>query len=173
MKRNILFLLVVFTFVFSSCKMDDGYSEYSPILVFGNPVKLNSDSTLNLKDTYYSNVIRLDSIHVGDTVVLKVGMNAYYNQLLEFDFSVNDSSAIKAAMPDSLNYLFTSIDAKAGKYVYKSGYYAAILPLNLIAKKVSDSIEYKFNIYSDVTKVTNSSALVLRTKIKPKRALNK
>jgi hypothetical protein len=171
MKKIMLFATVVFTLTFVSCKLNDGYSEYTPEIVFYTPVILNSDSSVYLKSTSELGVVRLDSIHVGDTIRIKIGMNGYANQLTQFNYSVNDSTAIKTIFPDSAKTLFKSMNYKTREFNFNSNYAIVILPLDLVALKASDSIVYKFGVTSDVMKVPNADAISLKTKIKPKQVL--
>lgn len=169
MKKNILFTILAFLFIFTSCKLDSGYNDTIPSIFFGSQAKLNSDSLLYLKSTSQYNVAGIDSIHVGDTVVIKVGMNAYFNQLSEFDFQVNDTSAVKTILSDSVKMLFKSMNENSKKYIFDDNYSYVIMPLKLVALKESDSIMYTFGVYSNVTKVSNYNDIGLKTKIKPVR----
>ncbi|VBB43760.1 exported hypothetical protein [uncultured Paludibacter sp.] len=167
MKKLFLFLIMAFTLGFLSCNLGDGYSENTPSIFFNNPAKLNSDSLLYFKNTSDINIVRIDSLHVGDTLKISVIMNAYYNQLTEFDYNVNDSTAIKTQIPDSLKGLFKSLNYKTGRFLFNNNYSLVVLPVDLIALKSSDSIAYTFGVYSDVTKITNMALIGLKTKIKP------
>lgn len=171
MKKRMLFAVLVVSLTLVSCKLDQGYSEYTPEIVFYTPVTLNSDSAVYLKSTSEYDVIRLDSIHVGDTVRIKIGMNGYANQLTQFTYMVNDTSAIKTIIPDSAKTLFKSMDFKTKKFMFNSNYAIVILPLDLVALKASDSIAYSFGVASSVTRVSNTAVIGLKTKIKPKQEL--
>lgn len=171
MKKRMLFAVLVVSLALVSCKLDQGYSEYTPEIVFYTPVTLNSDSAVYLKSTSEYDVIRLDSIHVGDTVRIKIGMNGYANQLTQFTYMVNDTSAIKTIIPDSAKTLFKSMDFKTRKFMFNSNYAIVILPLDLVALKASDSIAYSFGVASSVTRVSSTAVIRLKTKIKPKQEL--
>ncbi|MFV0471345.1 MAG: hypothetical protein ACK5L7_04845 [Paludibacteraceae bacterium] len=168
MKKFFLFLAFsLFLSTFNSCKLNDGYSDYTPKIVLFNPAQLNSDSALYFKSTTNVRVGKIDSLHVGDTLRLKIGMDAYLNTLIQFDYSINDTAAFKAIIPDSIKSVFESMDYSKGKFLFDPRYSVVILPIDFIALKQSDSISCAFKVYSNAVKVSNEDAIGFVTKIKP------
>lgn len=165
MKKIIVIIVALVLVTFISCKLDEGFSEFNPSIFLVNPVHLNSDSTLQLKAVNLS-AARIDSIHIGDTLHLLIGMDGINNALTNFEFTLNDTSAIKTSIPDSMKYVFKSLNFKTGKFQFNEKYSGVILPLNLVAVKKSDSIVYKFNVYSNVSRVSNVDEISFITKIK-------
>ncbi|MBP1637704.1 MAG: hypothetical protein H6Q18_493, partial [Bacteroidetes bacterium] len=159
-----LLLLVSFT----ACKVDNA-SNSTPTLMLYSP-KINGDSVIKMKYTDETlTMVKLDSLHVNDSVVMMIIADAHANNLTELTITPNDTSSVKIIIPDSINkYVSAGSDVKAGKFMFDntvSFYY----PLTFIPKKPNETFKFSFSVKSDAKDVPNQSMFGITFPIKPMR----
>ncbi len=164
LKATIFFFAALFAF--NSCDMSSE-TNYSPLLSFYRQVKLNSDSTLLLSYTDEGN-LKLDSIHLNDTILIAVVGNGYVNNLTDFNFEIKEPSHINVIIPDSIKAFFSDkSEFEKGNYLFKEKITGISFPFQFVAKEVSTKTTISFQLSSDARKVSNVSLLKLEFPIKP------
>lgn len=169
MKTNYLkFILFIFItlFAFNSCNLSSD-TNYSPSLTFYRKVLLNSDSTLSMSYTDEGN-LKLDSLHLNDTVLISIVGNGFVNNLTDFIFEIKEPSSIKVITPDSIRAFFSDTsDFENGKFVFKEKVIGIAFPFQFVAKEISQKTTIHFQLWSDAKQVSNVSALKLEFPVKP------
>lgn len=167
MKSFVPILIVFMTVSLVSCDLGSD-ANYQPTITFLKKVKLNSDSTLEMGVTI-DGYIKLDSLHVNDTVTILVIGNGYRNSLTNLNYTITDSTNIEVLIPDSIkNFFDESSDFISGKLVFNDQIGGIQLPFEFVAKKPAEKVKIHFQIWSDAVEVSNTSAIQLEFPIKPK-----
>ncbi len=160
-------LLMIITF--SACNLDNT-SNTSPVLTLYSP-RVNGDSIVKMYFTDETqSAVRVDSLHVADTISMLVVADAGANNLTEFDITTNDTSAVKIIIPDSIEeYIASGSIPKEGKYLMKPKTLIFYYPLTFIPQKPVEKLIIKFKVTNDAVSVPNTSAFEFSFPIKPKR----
>jgi len=173
MKTRIFFLFAIVLVAFTACNLD-GSSNYTPDIMY-------SCTTQNKHDTLYSHltdesgVYRLDTVHVGDTLMFKTFVTGYSNNLVSFFLTNNMPDSVsqvlltgtKVAM-DSI-FLPTSNYAK-GEFYIRGTSTGLIFPFKYVVKRHSTDAKLKFVVQSDanfkdaIGSNTNSFSLLIPVK---------
>lgn len=169
MKTKILFplLAVMLLIGFSACKLG-GESNYSPRLMLLNPAKLNSDTTLMLGYNAEGN-IKIDSLHVNDTVVITLVGEGFSNDLKNFTITVTEPADIEMLAPhDTIaKYFASESDFVNGKILFGNDIVWMSYPFQFVAKKAKDKVKLNFSLTSDAKEVNNTSSILVEFPIKP------
>jgi len=175
MKTRFFILLGLIAIAITSCDIN-GSTNNTPVIKFVTAPFINKTDTLNVYLTDESDVIRLDTIHVGDTVTFRMLFYGYSNNLSTCNIIQSDTSATKMILPstNSLDSVFlsSSSDYSAGKFIIKNKISSLYFPFRYVAKKVSNDVKLSFYITSDANLSglgSNSASFVLKTPIKSKK----
>ena len=160
-------LLMIITF--SACNLDNT-SNTSPVVTLYSP-RVNGDSIVKMYFTDETqSAVRVDSLHVADTISMLVVADARANSLTEFDIVPSDTSAIKVIIPDSIeDYIASGSIPKEGKYLMKPKTMLFYYPLTFIPQKPVEKLTINFKVTNDAVSVPNTSAFEFSFPIKPKR----
>lgn len=175
MKTNYLILLALIAIALTACDIS-GSTNNTPDIRFVTTPFVNKSDTLNTYATDESGVYRLDSINVGDTVIFRILLYGYSNNLSSYNVIQSDTSATKLILPHStsLDSIFISAASNypIGKFIFKSKITSLYFPFKFVAKKVSKDAKLTFYLSSDASFknsnfVGNSSVtIILKTPIK-------
>lgn len=173
MKKHIVYLLVLFTLVFTSCDFS-GESNYTPGIFFiQNPVN-NKLDTLNSYYTSEPGVFIMDTISVGDTIRFFLRLEAYANKLTAFYLLHRPDSVAALILPDSVSMdtIFTvNSQYDKGIFLMEAKYGSLIFPFQYVALKPSLDARLEFAVVSDAIFDTgfgsNSHNFKLKTPIIP------
>lgn len=171
MKVKQLILFGLIAVVLTSCDMGSS-NNYTPAISFISIVANRTDS-LNGFSTDEANTFRLDTINVGDTVVFKLVLNAYYNNLTSFYITQSDTSSTKVILPivASMDTIFSKplSDYNNFKFIFLPKKNYVYFPVRYVAKKASISSTIEFLLMSDaklsVVSGSNSTSIKLTTPI--------
>lgn len=151
MKMRYFVVLALLSIVITSCKLD-GESNYTPDINFvTKPIKNKADS-LNMYLTDNAAVIRLDTIAVGDTVLFRLFINGYTNNIKEFYIKQYSDSSATIILPNksSLDSIFASTsNYKTGTFLTKITTTAVYFPFKMVARKPSLEANLIFTVVSD------------------------
>ncbi|MFV0391242.1 MAG: hypothetical protein ACK5KP_05070 [Paludibacteraceae bacterium] len=164
LSHAILFIALIFGM--SSCDLG-GNSNYIPQLSFANPAILNSSDSLTMGYTDEGN-IKLDSLHVNDTVTVWVLGNGFTNSLKKLDISVTEIGDVEILAPhDTITQYFdASSDFVGGKIVFPENTGGMSYPFRFVTAKQTSKTKIKFLLTSDAQEVSNVSGLQLEFPIK-------
>ncbi|MDD3080117.1 MAG: hypothetical protein PHH37_13615 [Paludibacter sp.] len=171
MKARIFIILAVIVAFLSSCSLD-GSSNYTPTYAIARPYNTNGDS-LYFHPTDVSGVYRLDTISVGDTIVLRVYVTGISNNLTAFYINQSADSVSKILLPDqiSMDSTFTSAsDYQSGKFIMPGTNTDLYFPFKYIAIKASNEAKLVFTVVSDAQfddsfVSSNSTTFTIKTPI--------
>lgn len=166
MKRRIFILLSFIVLALSSCNLD-GESNYQPgIFLIQNPVIIGKDTLdVHLTD---GGVYRLDTIQVGDTVMFRMLMDGYANNLLSYTMTQSGDSVTQFILPSvsSMDSIFLpTSDYSKGIFNLKGKSTTLLFPFRYVARKVNAEAKIIFNVISDANFEYNQSSFVLKTPI--------
>lgn len=151
MKIRYFVVLALLSVVITSCKLE-GESNYTPDINFvTKPIKNKSDS-LNMYLTDNASVYRLDTIVVGDTVLFKILVTGYTNNIKEFYIKQYSDSSTTIILPNkiSLDSIFsTTSNYINGTFLTKIATTAVYFPFKMVAKKPSKDAQLIFTVVSD------------------------
>ena len=170
----ILFGLIVA--IFTSCNLNNGSSNYTPEIYLYTS-HINKTDTLNVYLTDESGVLRLDTISVGDTIVLRMFLNGITNNLTNFYLTQSDTTVAKILLPAvvSMDSIFSKpqSDYNAGRFVFLQNKKQVYFPVRYIAKKATTTATLQFSVVSDAvfdnSSGSNSDSFKLKTPIIVKR----
>jgi len=178
MKTRLFILLGFFAIVLTSCDLN-GSTNTSPEILFVTNPFINKSDTLNKYLTDESGVIRLDTIHVGDTVTFRMLFYGYTNNLSTCNIIQSDTSVTKILLPSksTMDSVFISASSNyaAGSFVIKNKISSLYFPFKYVAKKASNDAKISFYVTSDAnfssssSMGSNSTSFILRTPIKLKK----
>ncbi len=166
-KKLFIPAVLIIALVFTGCNLG-GSSNYSPRLEMYPTASINPDSTLNLGYTTDGN-IKLDSVHVNDTVTVFLIGNGFANNLEKLDIAVTEPGDITFIAPhDSVTSQFDpTSNFAAGKIVFPENTGGMVYPFKFVAAKPTSKTKVNFVLTSDAQEVSNISTLQLEFPIKP------
>lgn len=139
MKKVIICTVAIVLCLFSACKENKDpqsspriYMSYFLVNHEGGSGTADTLTVRTLSDRY-----EVDTISVGDTVHVDIMLNAVTNMLTNFVLEA-DTNSIKysfATYKELLAALSDDSDIENGKFVFKTGYSGAALPMQYIARK--------------------------------------
>ena len=139
MKKVIICTVAIVLCLFSACKENKDtqsspriYMSYFLVNHEGGSGAADTLTVRTLSDRY-----EVDTISVGDTVHVDIMLNAVTNMLTNFVLET-DTNSIKysfATYKELLAALSDDSDIENGKFVFKTGYSGAALPMQYIARK--------------------------------------
>lgn len=151
MKTKIFILLSAITIALAACNLTNTNNRTPEIGVLN--IISNKSDTLIAHLTDEGGVYKLDTIHVGDTVLFKVVLNGYYNNLSEFLLANSDTASTTLLFPTqtSLDSVFskTKSDITKGYFQFLPNYKSIYLPVRYVAKKESSDATLSFYLSSD------------------------
>ncbi|MHB9055610.1 MAG: hypothetical protein ACYC2P_05585 [Paludibacteraceae bacterium] len=168
MRKKFFISVIVLVLIlgFNSCKLGTE-SNYTPKLTLVTPAKINTDSTLRMSYTPEGN-IKLDSLHVNDTVTVTVIGEGISNSLTSFSYTVTDPADIQVMIPDSIQkYLDPSSDFANGNLFFPKNIVWMNLPFKFVAKQPKDKVKINFLLQSDAVNVSNQAGIQLEFPVKP------
>lgn len=170
MKTRFFLIIPVLIITFFSCNLDSS-NNYTPQIIINRPFNQNGDSLkLFLTDT--GGELRLDTIHVGDTISISLILNAYSNNLTAFYLKQSSSTASEVILPDKeeMDSVFiTGSDYNSGKFLMKGDSPILFFPFKYIAKEISNEAKISFTVVSDakfdIGFGSNTATLAIKTPI--------
>lgn len=167
MKTKLLFFALLLV-AFTACEMDSE-SNYSPNIQFTKfPVVINKSDTLLIKTTDTSNLLKLDTITVGDTVSFGMYFTGYINNLVSFSISQSADSVSRIILPSKLtldSIFLSSSNYAQGNFLLKSKVVSIYFPFKYVAIKTSNEAKITFSVTSDANFESNSYKFELKTPI--------
>lgn len=165
--RYLILWGLFFSFIFTSCKLDGSLESTPQVNVFF--AYTTSGDTLG-----YSALNVLDTITVGDTLVLYTVANGIYNGLLEYDIRLSEKESSKFIWPDAeafdtLGFSHYSHDTISGNFKMSGDYEMLAIPLRIVAKQESAEQKITFRVLSNASNDYNSASGILVTPIKAKK----
>ena len=140
MKKYIFCTIAIVLFLLSACKQNSEEPQSSP-RIYMSYFLVNHEGGSGAADTLtvrtLSDRYEVDTISVGDTVHVDIMLNAVTNMLTNFVLEA-DTNFIKysfATYKELLAALSDDSDIENGKFVFKTGYSGAALPMQYIARK--------------------------------------
>ena len=174
MKPYFVILLLICS-AFSACDLTST-SNNTPQILFVTQPLLNSKDTLSATYTDEAGVWKLDTISVGDTVMFRILLNGFSNNLTSYYITRSDTVSSKLILPgkNSLDSVFNSSSSKyaTGKFIFKSSILNLYFPFKYIATKETTDARISFSLSSDASFDggtfigSNSVNFVLKTPIK-------
>lgn len=177
MKTKLFLLLVLISVGFSSCDII-GESDSTPqILIFPRLLvyktdTLNKVDTLDIYLTSTDGELLLDTITVGDTVLMPITFNGVTNRITAFYLvqSTDNLTSIVLPSKSTMDSLFLpSSNYDEGKFVANGTYTYLYFPFRYIAKKPSKDAKLTITATSDAVfkdfSGTNTKSFVLKTPI--------
>ena len=178
MKTQQILFLALISIGFISCDMTGG-ANYTPQISISSRLRVFKADTLNRIDTldiYNTNVageLLLDTITVGDTVEIRVSLDAVSNNITAFYLIQSADSLTSITLPakSSLDGLFSSSSNYAeGKFISSFNFTSLYFPFRYIARKPSKVAKLSLSLVSDAVfkdlSGNNTNSFVLRTPIK-------
>jgi hypothetical protein len=175
MKTRFFIILSFLSIVFTACNLTNE-SNYTPYMSFYKSPIVNGTDTLGIYYTDESNVYRLDTITVGDTVSFQMYYNSYSNNLLSVYLTQSADSVSRIILPrktvlDSI-FLSTS-DYSKGKFLMGGTSSSLYFPFKYVAEKASLEAGLTLSVVSDANfkdaSGSNSVSIVLKTPIVAKK----
>lgn len=177
MKSKLFLLLAILSIGFTSCDTKSE-SNFTPEISVYPKLIVNKADTLKRLDTlsiYLTNKLGeylLDTINVGDTVVIPVVVDGIANKLTAFNLiqSADSLTTILFPVKSSLDQLFLSTSNYAeGKFIPNGTFTSLYFPFKYVAKKPSNDAKLTITVASDAVfkdfSGTNSKSFVLKTPI--------
>jgi len=151
MKTRIFILLSFIAIAFSSCNLD-GESNFTPrIDVFSSHYRQTDTLAVYLTDE--GGVQRLDTISVGDTIVLGIYLNGVTNNLTNFQLNRSDTSVSKILLPieASMDTIFSKSESNysTGHFIFLPNTHVVYFPIRYIALKPTKTEYIQFALASD------------------------
>jgi len=174
MKTHFFIILSIFTIAFVSCNLD-GESNFTPQMsIWASHV--DKTDTIKIRYTEVGGIIKMDTMNVGDTVLLRLYMNGITNNLTNFQIAISDTSVSKIILPieSVLDSVFSksSSNYSTGSFVFPANKNLSFFPLQYVAKKSTSDAYVQFTLTSDAnfklsegTNIT-SFKLIIPAKIK-------
>lgn len=161
MKSLTIFLLGFVCFAFVMCSPIERYNSTPQIFLAQKPMLTNGD-TLKVTSVVNSSYDYItDTVSVGDTIGFKLYLNAYNNNLVEFDIERLDTISSKLLLLDesALNTVFVKSVSNytAGKFIFRQMQNFAYFTFSYVAKAASTSAVMKLALQSDAYFVASSS----------------
>ena len=151
MKVRLLLLLALISIAFIACDLN-GDSNYTPE-IFVSSSHVNKNDTVNLYLTDEGGVVRTDTIHVGDTIVIKIRLNGLSNNLTNFYVTRSDSSLSKILLPmeSSMDTIFskTQSNYSTGNFVFQPKINLIYFPIRYVAVKPTLLAYIQLTLVSD------------------------
>ena len=167
MKLRLILPLLLMIAAFTACNLDNTANTTPTIAIYAPRI---GDSIVRMSYTDDMSALKVDSLHVGDTVSMMVVGDARANNLTEFHVVPSDTTAVKILIPDSIEYYVASGSIPAeGNFLMKPKTVLFYYPLNFIPRKPVDKMKFTFKVTSDAVSVPNQSAFEFSFPIKPKR----
>lgn len=171
MKTPLLILFAVISIAFTACDLN-GSSNFTPEMRL-YPSHISKSDTLNMYLTDESGVLRMDTINVGDTVVIRMYLNGSTNNLTSFYLAQSDTSEATILLPvaASMDSIFSKSqsDYDRGKFIFLPKKVFIYFPIRYVARKPSNTATLQFSLASDANFENgignNSIVLKLKTPI--------
>lgn len=167
--HQIIFLGLIF-FAVVSCKLS-GESNTTPQISFYSKPIVNGSDSLSIYYAGNDNYDYItDTISTGDAVTFKFILNAYYNNLVEFDIIRSDTTSSKIVLPDdsSMDAVFVKAnsDYSQGKFVFIANQSYAYFPFTYLATAPSTSSIIRFYLKSDASFGSSSGSNYVSFRLK-------
>ena len=169
MKKYFYSILAVVTLILSSCDFTPQSNFQPDIFFLQRPITNNSD-TLYFYNSFETNTVIIDTIHVGDTVTFFSYFNGYSNNLTELYIKQSADSSTAIILPNklSMDSIFqTTSNYSQGKFFFDITATELFFPFKYIAKKASLDAKLTFNVISDANFDYNQNYIIVKTPILP------
>lgn len=168
MKTKLLIIFGLIIMAFSSCDLNSE-SNYKPTIQYYTPA-LSGKTPLGLYLTDAADVVRMDTIHVGDTVSFYMVFDSYANNLVTLSIAQSADSVTKLILPpvSQLDSVFgPTSNYNSGTFNLRTKSSSLFFPIKYVALKATNDAKIKFTIVSDATVEYNLTTLTFKTPIKP------
>jgi|GEM_PF-3188824 len=166
MKQLIISILIAFALI--SCEPTSDFMTSPTVDINYKPLKLNDSTLLTLKKGTVNNVY-IDSLKVGDTVIIKVRLADLKYNLKSIRFSTDVDSSTVFLLPTDKDFkskYANSSDFLMGKLDFAKSTKSEEIELTYFAKKSSKTAHLTVYLTTESKDSTNMDSLKLSTPIK-------
>jgi hypothetical protein len=151
MKTRFFILTGLIAMVLTACDLNSS-SNYTPQINFYTS-HINKTDTLYIYPTDVGGVVRLDTIQAGDTIVFRMYLTGFTNNLTNFSMTLSDTTVAKILLPVgiSMDSIFskTQSDYAKGNFIFLPKKVNVYFPVRFIAKKPSTTTYLNLLLISD------------------------
>ena len=174
MKLRFFIILSIFTIALVSCNLDSESNFTPQMSIWASHV--NKTDTIKIRYTEVGGIIKMDTINVGDTILLRLYLDALTNHLANFQIALSDTSASKLVLPavSLLDSVFSKSQSNYStrSFAFHDNESSFFFPIHYVAKKSTSDAYVQFTLTSDAnfklsegTNIT-SFKLVIPAKVK-------
>ena len=175
MKTSFFITLSIFTIALVSCNLDSESNFTPQMSIWASHI--NKRDTIKIRYTEVGGIIKMDTINVGDTVLLRLYLDALTNHLVNFQIALSDTSASKIVLPavSVLDSVFSKSESNysTGNFEFHDKESLFFFPVQYVAKKSTSDAYVQFTLTSDAnfklsegTNIT-SFKLIIPVKVVP------
>ena len=168
MKSRIFIVLSIICTALASCNLNSESNFVPQMSIWAS--HNNKTDTVKIQYTQEVGVIKMDTINVGDTLLLRLYLDGLTNNLTDFNIVLSDTSLSKIILPkeSAMDSVFSksASNYSAGKFTFLSTEKLVFFPIRYVAKKSDSNSGYiQFTLSSDANFKTSEGSNITAFKL--------